>query len=383
MAAPSGLEAMTQRVPGATPVTLKAAGRKLLTTKGWNPLNIRGVFGREETTQPIAAAGEVLGTYTDSLGRIAPYLNMLKRGTNPAEARARVFAAQVDYSNRAFAPFEREVMTRLVPFYKFTKSQLPFVIRELIDRPAGPLGQVVRGQAKLSSGSDDQFVPEHIRQTLSVPIPKGLPLIGNVPEGVQRYLTGFGLMHEDPISLLRPGQNIYKSVTGTLSELGGRLNPLAKAPIELATNRQLFTGREMQDLEGSLSRTLSNVGLYEQPPDVPILLEQALANSPLARLMSTARTISDPRKDAISKGVNLLTGVRIQDVDSEKSENIAIRESLEDLLRGTTGIRRLKPRLFVRKGEEELLSPQNRLLFQLYKKKGEEVQQAVKAASAK
>jgi hypothetical protein len=158
---------------------------------------------------------------------------------------------------------------------------------------------------------------------------------------------------------------------------------LAKAPIELATNRQLFTGREMQDLEGSLSRTLSNVGLYEQPPDVPILLEQALANSPLARLMSTARTISDPRKDAISKGVNLLTGVRIQDVDSEKSENIAIRESLEDLLRGTTGIRRLKPRLFVRKGEEELLSPQNRLLFQLYKKKGEEVQQAVKAASAK
>lgn len=346
---------LTHQLPGHDPLTLRAAARHLKTgTK--NPLDIRGVGGRTETEFGPAAMGNDIGVYTDTLNRLAPYLKQLERGVNPFAARAKVMAAQVDYSARALTPTERAVMKRLAPFYSFTRGIVPFTLRELTQDPSGRLAQAVRGTARLRG--DEDFTPEHISQSLAIPVP-------GAPEGFSRYLTGMGLMHEDPLSLFRPGQTVGDTVSGTLGEFLGRANPLAKAPIELATDRQLFTGREMKDLDSPVGRILSNTGVYEHPPAVPLLIDQVLANSPLARALSSARTATDTRKGVPAKALNLLTGMRLSDVDTEKSRGIALREALEDILRAQTNARQYTS-LYARDEDVARMDPYERMLYQMY-----------------
>lgn len=331
------LSDMEKEIPGMHPVTLGTAAKEL---KGdWRNLGIKGVFGAKDTTMPVVRAGNELGTYTDSVNRLTGYLNQIRKGIDQFEARAKVMANQVDYTTRAYTPFERAYMKRVLPFYSFTRKMMPYVFSHLTDEPSGRLAQVVRGQTRMRD--DEQFVPSHIAQTTAMPIP-------GAPPGSQRFLTSLGLMHEDPLNLFRPGQTLYKTGQGTLQELAGRLNPLAKAPLEWIAGKQLYSGRELEDLEGSIGRIGANLTGAEDAYDTPILLEQLLSNSPLSRLATTARMASDPRKDIATKLGIGLSGVRVSDVDIEKGANIAKREALEDLLRGESGVSVLRPHLYVK-----------------------------------
>lgn len=362
------IQGLVDAIPGRNPMGL---GTSLAARQGGtlNPLDIKGVLGRTESTFAPVKVGEALGNYTDAMNRLPPYLELLKQGVDPKEAYQRVMAAQVDYSNRAFSPTERSVMTRVAPFYKFSRAMLPFIMGNLANEPSGRLAQIVRGQAR--TRDDEQFTPSHIAQTTAMPIP-------GAPQGFQRYLTSLGLMHEDPLNMLRPGQTAYKGVQGTLQELAGRLNPIAKMPLELAAGKQLFSGRDLQDLEGNLGRIGSNITGAEDPYDTPLLLEQALSNSPLSRLATTARTLTDRRKGPLNKGLNLLSGLRTSDVDVEKSKNIAIRENIEDVLRGQSGVKALRPHLYVKEEDKDKLTDHELKLLMLYEQLAKKQQKAAR-----
>lgn len=360
----NSIEGLVEAIPGKQPTNLKTIKDAFTSGDAW-PHHIEGVFGAKETKFAPVRAGNVTGNYIDSMNRLPPYLELLKRGVDPKEAYARVMAAQVDYSNAAFSAFERGTMTRVAPFYKFSRSMLPFVMGRLADEPSGRLAQVVRGQARMRD--DENFVPSHIAQTTALPIP-------GAPEGFQRYLTSLGLMHEDALNMLRPGQNLFKTTQGTLQELAGRLNPLAKMPLELAAGKQLFSGRELEDLEGNLGRIGANITGADEPYDTPLLLEQAISNSPLSRLATTVRMASDLRKGLGTKAAIGLTGVRVSDVDIEKSQNIAKREALEDVLKGQRGVRHLRPHLYVRPEDQGKLTDRELKLLALYKELGSDAQ---------
>jgi hypothetical protein len=94
---------------------------------------------------------------------------------------------------------------------------------------------------------------------------------------------------------------------------------------------------------------MSNVGQLAQNPDAifsgktldrvdPVkwpgskAMEHIFANTPLSRLSTTARVLTDPRKDLATKGFNLLTGLRISDVSPEASESI-VRERMMNLMK--------------------------------------------------
>lgn len=368
------LESVAADIPGLEPMGLKASVKHARQGGTLNPLDVKGVFGRTETKFMPSRGGEALGNYTDSLNRLSPYLNMLKRGVDPKEAFEKVMASQVEYGNRAFTPFERAAMTRVAPFYKFSKGMLPFVMSRLADEPSGRLAQVVRGQGRMRE--DEQFVPSHIAQGTAMPIPGG-------PEGFQRYLTSLGLMHEDPLNIFRPGQNAYKTGQGTLQEVAGRLNPLAKMPLEWAAGKQLFSGRDLEDLEGNLGRIGANLTGSDEAYDTPLIAEQLLANSPLSRVATTARTLTDTRKGLGAKAVNLLSGVRTTDVDVEKSRNIAKREAIEDVLKGQSGVRHLRPHLYVKEEDMGKLSDRELAMLQIYKSLAKESQKSARSKKKK
>ncbi len=350
---------------GAVPKTLQQA----------HPGNIRGVGEgwtgtgpkRTVTTNTVAKAGEEMSQFVEGINRIAPFLTLLRKGYDPSTARMKVAMAQVDYKPSNFTAFERSYVTRWIPFYRFTRKQAPFQVGEIMEKPGGFLAQSMRGMNKLRD--PDTILPEYLSQSLAVPIPGG-------DEGDQRFITGFGLPMEDVFGMIRPGPNAFQFAKGTTQELLGRLHPFAKAPIELATGTQLFSGRNMEDLRGVMSDIIYNAGLTDSPPNTPILLEQLISNSPASRVLSSVRTAMDPRKGFAAKALQLGTGIRFADTNLEQSSNMAIRNVLEDLLRQNPNVRRFS-HLYA--PDDELLSPGDQDLMAIYKVMGKEAAKKARA----
>jgi hypothetical protein len=72
--------------------------------------------------------------------------------------------------------------------------------------------------------------------------------------------------------------------------------------------------------------------------------------------------VVDPRKGALSKAVNLGTGLRLSDIDMRKQRDIAARELITETLRGQPGIGTFE-KLYVR--EPEALSPRDWMLMRI------------------
>jgi hypothetical protein len=334
------IEGLLGRVPGRIPATVAESvgkiGRTIIGREpntNLNPLNVRGVGGRTKSTFGPAAASDMANEYVDTLNRAAPLIYRMRQGHSAAQSMKEIAEAQVDYSARAFTTEERSILKRAFPFYSFTKSQLYFIAKELLQNPGGRLRNVIRA-TDLARGNDPS-APDYISETAAIPL-------GQSEDGTKRFVTGFGLMHEDPLSFFGSPQE------GLLETLS-RSNPLIKMPLEFATGQSFFQrgpegGRPIGDLDPAIGRTIANLGnltgLREstQPVRYPgsEIIEQLAANSPASRLIATARTLTDPRKDALTKATNLLSGVRISDV-SPAAQDRATLEKATSILKGIGG----------------------------------------------
>lgn len=297
-----------------------------------NPRNIRGVMNyktgelRPETTFAPVRAGEKVGQRVEDLNRLQPFYELLRQGYDPAVAAAKVKAANVDYSSRAFTAFEKQYMTRLVPFYKFTSRMVPYTLKELAEKPGGKVAQAIRFGN--SQRDENGFTPDYIGNSLSIHL-------GEPQPGTKRFLTGFGLPHETLNSLVTIGPG---GLQKTIMDAFAQGHPAAKIIGELGTGKQFYTGRDLKDLDARSGRIAEQTGLLASPKSVPYWLDEILMNSPAARAVSTAGQLADTRKGIGQKAVNILTGVRTTDVDMEKQREIAARNILTEMLRGRPGV---------------------------------------------
>jgi hypothetical protein len=147
-------------------------------------------------------------------------------------------------------------------------------------------------------------------------------LIGPQPGGDPRYLGSLGLMYEDALPFLGA-----RSAQDALLSVGSHLNPIPKAAVEAMTGKSLFQRGpngpvDIADQDPLLGRTLANLAGRQEAVPTPALLEQAIANSPLSRVLSTARTATDSRKSATAKLFNLGTGLKFTDVPERQRDRI-------------------------------------------------------------
>lgn len=325
--------------------------------KSLNPLSpkIQGIalgnqgVPREATDNLAVNLGEIAGTTTDNLNRLVPFLENLKRGADPEEASRIANALQIDYRPQAYSETEKKLLKRAFPFYSFSSRMMPQVIKELAEEPGGRLAQFIKASAQASQ--DDDLLPPHVTQGLSVPVHK-LPaaiqaLVGSDDPENKRYLTGLGLMHEDPLGFAGGAKDAGMEVLS-------RLNPLVKGPLELITGQSFFQrgidgkGRPLSEMDPPLGRLLSNVrqlATGEEGATEPVrlggLIEAVSANSPLSRLVSTAKTLTDPRKKIYSNGkidvsalVNAASGLKFSDITPYQQDRVlqeAINARLEEL----------------------------------------------------
>ena len=320
--------------------------------RGWrefldNFFSVRGVGitrnPLSENRNPFLATNDAVGQAAEDALRTGTFLNQIRKGVDPGEAADLTRMTQVDYSGAAFTPFERQFMKRLMPFYSFQKGILPSIGNQILYNPGGLQGQLVRAVTRGTQPTEDNFVPEYLRQSAAIPLPEDLPWIfGGTPrEGLKRYLTNIDLPFESTFNMFTPGVGsstsaaLADTIQKTGSNILGQTNPPLKAPIEYITNRQLYTGRQLSDLYSVLEQSLGPSGRA---------LENVVVNLPFgARALGLYRQLNDDRlspADARLKAAwNLLAGAKLTDVDEERTKRLAARQMLNQLLETTPGVR--------------------------------------------
>jgi hypothetical protein len=365
---------MRELYPGAANPQWSEIGRRFYNPRrNWrealrdfNPFATRGASGNRN---PLLELADRAGETTDAGNRYGTYLNQIRQGAAPEEAARIANLTQVNYGTDAFTPFERDVLKRVFPFYSYTRGIMPLIGGELVNNPAGLMGVTTRAVARASTPSEDNFTPEYLRQSASIPIPEGLPLFGLKPgSNLRRYLTNIDLPFESVVNLLTPGvgntmlETAGSGLRKTALNILGQTNPLIKGPLEQLTNRQFYSGRQLSDLYSVLEQTMGAPGR---------LAEQTLVNLPGgSRLIGTYRQLADDRLSAQEKYskflVKLLSGVGFHDVDVDRTRRLAARDMLNQLLETTPGVRTYE-NITVPEEILQTMPQQQRDLYLLYK----------------
>jgi hypothetical protein len=358
---------MKEAAPGLSGPYLQGLGRKMTPRKGvfWNPFAQRT---RDGNPNWLLDLGDRASQASDNFNRIGAYLNRVKKGDSPRAAKALADLTQVNYRPEAFTEFEREVVKRIVPFYSFTKGIAPLVGDNLVNRPAGLMGQSIRAINRAGEPSPDRHVPEYLRQSAAIPMPEGTPFVGLQTPGITRFLTNIDLPHEGLINLFTPGlgNTLTARAANTLLKTGqnilGQTSPALKGPLEYFTDRQFYSGRQLSDL-------FSMAEKYGIPGGRT--LDQVVSNAPGgSRVMGVARQLLDDRislPERLTKlGFNTLTGMKFQDVDRDRTVRLAARSALNELLRQAPDVGTYE-NLFIKPEALEKLSPKEKRQYLLYR----------------
>lgn len=330
----------------------------------YSPFSVRGTAGNPN---PILDLSDRAASFTDAGNRLGTYITRIRKGDAPEAAKAVADLTQVLYGPENFTALERDVFSRVFPFYRYTKGITPFIAKELVERPYGMTGQSIRAINRAAEPSEDQFIPEYLRQSAAIPVDSD-SLFGVKTPGVQRFLTNIDLPHESVLNLFTPGlgntfaARLGDTVMKTGSNILGQSNPLIKGPLEYILNRQFYSGRQLSDLYSMLEH---DIGAWGRP------LEQVVVNAPGgSRLLGLLRQARDerisPAERAAKLFFNALTGLKFQDVDQDKTVRLAARTTLNQLLDQAPGMSTYE-NLFIKPADLAQLSPQEQRQYLLYR----------------
>ena len=162
-------------------------------------------------------------------------------------AENKVMESLFDYSH--FTQFEQDVMKRIIPFYTFMKNNLVFQMRNLLKNPQqyGKLGRAYNYYVSEIAGISEEDMPEYARNNLWLPIP--LNLTGNDKETITFLKAS-----------LPPGEFAELIESRGARAISGLTIPL-KLPIELALNRDIFTGAEIKEFAGQRDQMQPGTGV--------------------------------------------------------------------------------------------------------------------------
>lgn len=207
-------------------------------------LRVRAALSARGSTKDLASRGRLIAAtakiatdinrHAENWGRLTHYLYRLEYERMPAaEAARHVRSAHFDYED--LTPFERKLKGSLVPFYTWTRKNIPYQLTQLASRPGRYSAfPKIRNEFEQASGDNDgQIQPSWIKQGLGFHVPWGgkgamtVPQFG--PTDIEKV--------QHPMQLLN------------------MVSPLIKTPAELAFNKSLLTGAPIYGSELKHPRT--------------------------------------------------------------------------------------------------------------------------------
>ena len=178
----------------------------------------------------------------------------LGRGYSAADSAKDVFKFHFDYTPEGLTNFERNWVRRIIPFYTWTRNNIPLQIEQMVKQPGKyaffpKLQQDIGGKI----GEEEfQDLPEWMKEMLVVRVGE---------QGGNALWLQLNLPLED-ISNLPVDSKGVKNLVSMMS-------PILKLPLELVTNKNLFFGTDIvnPDLpkEFQTAKTIKQLDLLPQP----------------------------------------------------------------------------------------------------------------------
>ena len=181
----------------------------------------------------INKAGGAAGNAVETNAKLAHYIAKRNEGLTPFEAGESVKKYLFDYKD--LTRLEKDAFKRLMPFYTWTRKNIPLQIEALIKDPARQTKLIkFKNNVEVYSGDDktNALLPEYMQNASPVFIGK--------KDGKVRYikLEGF-LPTADLNRLSEPAQ-----------EMLALFSPILKAPIEQTANYNFFFGQPLTRQKG-------------------------------------------------------------------------------------------------------------------------------------
>jgi hypothetical protein len=176
------------------------------------------------TANPVKL-GRKVSDFTDTYFRMAHYLEGIKRGLTPEAAANWVRQFHVDYDDLTL--LERNVMRRMMPYYTFTRKNIPMQVGMLTENP-GFFNALVNLTRSSHRAMGSPATSKFLASNLAIPI---------YDDGKGNLLF---LNWNLPVADLGRFQT---NIEDTMQEFTGMLHPFIRVPLELGANRKLTTGQ--------------------------------------------------------------------------------------------------------------------------------------------
>jgi hypothetical protein len=202
---------------------------------------------------------EKVGLPIENNARIAHFFHKLDKGMEPMDAALSVKKYLFDYAN-GLTDFEQTVMRRIMPFYTWSRFNIPLQAQALVHNPRPfvrlseivntvrqkgfPVGAGEGFEERVSKlrAEDRELLPDFIKEAIGIPFrlaPSGDP---------EYFLLGSWLPAADLEVLSGPGRFFEK-----LEQL---VSPLIKEPGEQVFNYDTFLDRKIEQFPGQKAKFL-------------------------------------------------------------------------------------------------------------------------------
>jgi len=311
--------------------------------KDWNPFKL-------DHTDVWSTTGRKAGTYLENNARIANFAHGLQNGLDPDAAAQRVFKYVFDYGD--VTKFEKDVLLRIMPFYRWTRFNIPLQAEQLIKQP-GKFMAIYHAKEGIEARQgnepvEEALVSEYISENIGIQWRRysdeegrdraSFFLLGNwLPAADLDNLSGLSRFTEEAVAMVNP-------LLKTPMELLANYDTFRKRPIERIVDPRRDTasffnptGGEMGEFLGIPMRqkwehTIRNVRiLYEIDRSNPYNVNNAVPwvrEHVFGADLGNRPAIPENQRGAWERWFRFLSGVRLADMDVGTAR--AIERSMSD-----------------------------------------------------
>lgn len=204
------------------------------------------------TENPLLKGGFAVGSAIEDNARVALFLDRVKKGASYEEAGKAVQKYLFDYG--ALSPFEQNVMKRAMPFYTWSRKNIPLQLEALVTSPE-KINKINIFKQNVEAGVEkpsEYDVPDYVKDQMPVYISNpitgkstAIPLSGIIPFADLNLLTNAFNTGNRPDSPFEKGK-----ISSAASTATGSLNPILKEPVQLLLNYDFFRKKNIREFEG-------------------------------------------------------------------------------------------------------------------------------------
>jgi len=300
---------------------------------------------------PVFRGARVIGAWTEMQQKSKLVVGALQKGLSMGEALR--IAAKGGFDYRALTMFESKIMRRIIPFYSFNRKNLELQLKVLGENPQR-INQIIRGIEESQHVWETNLTPEekenlpaYLKEYLSAPV-------GRSKTGVPQFVRTFGTPIEAFTELFKfsaEGKStIERTFLGTLS----KVNPYIKVPIEIGIQKESFRQRDLKEVYTAPEYEKAPQFLRDYLQLKAVIKKDFVTGQPrttyvadpvrllVVRSLFTSRgftyfnNVFNGNTTGFFKIMDLLSGIRVAEVDVERQAGFTDRrkrEELGDLLR--------------------------------------------------